>query len=152
MPQSTAPEQTAQVSRMVTASPDEVYDALTSPAQLKQFFFGADVQSDFKVGSKVRMKGEFNGKPYEDKGEVKEAVPGERLSFSHWSGASGQPDTPENYHLVTFELEPAGEATKVTLSQANLTGGVTASDREHRADYEKNWQGVLDGLAKTVGH
>jgi hypothetical protein len=34
------------------------------------------------------------------------------------------------------------------LSQANLTGGVRPSDVEHRADYEKNWSRLLDGLAK----
>jgi uncharacterized protein YndB with AHSA1/START domain len=152
MPQPIGPEPTAQVSRTVAASPDEVYEALTDKAKLKQFFFGADVESDFKVGSPVKMKGEFDGKPYEDKGEVKEAVPGERLSFSHWSGSSGQPDTPENYHLVTFALEPAGEATTVTITQANLTGGVRESDQKNRGQYEKNWSAVLDGLAKTVSH
>ena len=62
---------------------------------------------------------------------------------------SGTPDTPANYHVVTFDLAPQGVATLVTLSQANLTGGVTASDKTHRADYEKNWSTVLDGLAKV---
>lgn len=95
------------------------------------------------------MKGEYKGKAYEDKGEIMTFAPPRQLSFSHWSGMSGQPDTPENYHLVTFDLVPNGWATKVTLSQANLMGGVTASDKEHRAEYEKNWASVLDGLAKV---
>lgn len=143
---------TAQVTRTIAASPDEVYDALTDPKRLGQAFFGAQVKSDFKVGSPVEMKGEFDGKPYEDKGEVKEAVPGERLSFSHFSGASGQPDSPENYHLVTFDLKPAGEATSVTITQSNLTGGVRESDAKMRDQYEKTWTSVLQGLAKTVAH
>lgn len=143
---------TAQVSKTIAASPDEVYDALTDPERLGKAFFGARVDSDFKVGSPIGMKGEFDGKPYEDKGEVKEAVPGERLSFSHFSGASGQPDRPENYHLVTFDLKPAGEATTVTITQSNLTGGVRPADEKMRDQYEKTWWGVLDGLAKTVAH
>jgi hypothetical protein len=61
---------------------------------------------------------------------------------------SGQADAPENYHVVTFKLAPEGKGTKVTLSQANLVGGVMPSDLAHRAKYEKNWRGVLDGLAK----
>jgi hypothetical protein len=60
---------------------------------------------------------------------------------------SGGRDAPENYHVVTFELTPQGDETAVTLTQSNLTGGVKPSDREHRADYEKNWRAVLDGLA-----
>ena len=54
--------------------------------------------------------------------------------------------------MVTFELEPEREATRVTLTQSNLTGGVRPSDVEHRADYEKIWSAVLDGLDKTVSH
>ena len=141
-------EVTAKVSTQVHATPSEVWHALTTPADLKSFFFGADVQSDFRVGSPVTMKGEFEGKPYEDKGAVLAAEPNRKLPFSHYSPLAGAPDRPENYHVVTFDLTPKGRDTAITLTQSNLTGGVSAADREHRADYEKNWQGVLDGLAK----
>ena len=50
------------------------------------------------------------------------------------------------------DLQPAGEATKVTITQSNLTGGVRESDESMRERYEKTWRGVLDGLAKTVAH
>ena len=140
---------TAQVHKVIAASALEIWTALTTPAALKQFFFGANVVTDWKVGSAIRMKGEFKGKPYEDQGNIVTFDAPQQLSFSHWSALSGQADTPANYHLITFDLVPEGAATKVTLSQANLMGGVTASDIEHRADYEKNWTSVLDGLAKV---
>jgi uncharacterized protein YndB with AHSA1/START domain len=140
---------TAQVDKLIAASAPDIWAALTTPAALKKFFFGADVVTDWKVGSPIRMKGEFRGRAYEDKGEIVTFEPPQQLSFSHWSALSGQADTPENYHLVTFDLEPDGIATKVTLSQANLKGGATASDVEHRAEFEKNWASVLDGLAKV---
>ena len=60
------------------------------------------------------------------------------------------PDQPENYHTVSFDLAPASGGTKVTLTQANLLGGVKPSDLEHRAEFEKNWTTVLEGLKKTV--
>ena len=140
---------TAQVEKLIEASAPEIWTALTTPAALKQFFFGADVVTNWKVGSSIRMKGEFKGKTYEDKGDIVTFDPPRQLSFSHWSAMSGQADTPANYHLVTFDLVPEGAATKVRLSQANLMGGVTASDIEHRVEYEKNWSSVLDGLAKV---
>jgi uncharacterized protein YndB with AHSA1/START domain len=146
-------EATAQVSRLIHADPDEVWQALTRPDKLKAFFFGADVESDFRPGSPIIMRGEFNGEAYEDKGEIVEARPRERLSFSHFSVLTGAPDTPENYHLVTYELRPQGEAaTEVTVTQSNLTGGVRPSDQEMRGQYEKNWTAVLEGLERTVGH
>ena len=141
---------TAQVDKVIAATAAEIWTALTTPATLKQFFFGADVITDWKVGSPIRMKGEFKGKACEDKGNIVSFEPPRQLSFSHWSARSGQADTPANYHLVTFDLVPEGATTKVTLSQSNLTRGATASDIEHRVDYEKNWASVLDGLAKVL--
>ena len=143
---------TAQVSKHVDAPPSDVWKAIPDPVRLKRFFFGAEVESSWEPGDPIRMRGEFKGKAYEDKGEIREAAPGKRLSFSHYSPLSGAPDKRENYHVVTFDLDPDGEGSKVTLSQSNLDGTVKASDKEHRAEYEKNWQGVLDGLAKEFAH
>jgi uncharacterized protein YndB with AHSA1/START domain len=143
-------EATAQVSKTIAASPEDVWYALTTPRVLKQYFFGAEIESDWKVGHAIRMRGEIQGKPYEDKGEILTAIPEYRLAFSHWSPLSGEPDRPENYHVVTFDLKPENAGTTVSLTQSNLTGGVKPSDLENRTDYEKNWSGVLDGLAKIV--
>ena len=141
---------TAQVSKTIDATSAQIWTALTAPACLKQFFFGSDVESDWKIGHPIRMTGEFKGMAYEDKGEILEIEPGERLSFSHWSAMSGMADKPENYHVVSFDLSPDGKGTKVTLSQSNLRGDIKPSDLEHRAEYEKNWRTVLDGLEKVV--
>ena len=141
---------TAQVSKTIAAPAPMVWKALTTPAIIKRYFFGADVESDFRVGSPIRFRGEFNGKKYEDKGEVLDVQPGKRLSVSHWSPLSGTADAPENYHLVTYELRPEGNATVVTLTQSNLHGGVKSSDIEKREEFEKNWTMVLDGLGKAV--
>jgi len=141
---------TAQVDKVIAASAPDVWTALTTPAALKQFFLGADVVTDWKVGSPIRMTFESEGKTHEDKGEIVTFEAPRQLSFSRWSAMSGLPDTPANYHLLTFDLVPAGEATKVTLTQANLTGGVTSSDIEHRAECEKTWASVLDRMAKLL--
>jgi uncharacterized protein YndB with AHSA1/START domain len=142
---------TAQASKAIAASPEAIWTALTTPALVKRYFFGAEVDSDFRVGSPIRWRGEFSGKKYEDKGEVLEARPNERLRMSHWSPLEGTPDAPEHCHVVTYDLRPQGERTLVTLSQSNLTGGVRPADREKRQEFEKNWAMVLDGLEKAVG-
>jgi uncharacterized protein YndB with AHSA1/START domain len=141
---------TAQVEKTIRAPPAQVWKALTTPEKLKKFFFGAEVASDWKVGSPITMRGEFKGKAYEDKGEILVIEPEAKLSFSHWSALSGDADVPDNYHVVSFELSPQNRGTRVTLTQSNLNGRIRPSDRAHKADYEKNWQGVLDGLANTV--
>ena len=150
--ETTMTQPTAQVSRTVEAPADEVWEAITTPEKVRTFFMGAKVESDFKVGSPIRFKGEFKGQAYEDKGEILEVEPGKKLSFSHYSPMSGAPDEPESYHVVTYELTPEGEQTRVTLTQSHLKGGVRKEDREHRAEYERNWAGVLAGLSKAVAH
>ncbi|WP_280154450.1 SRPBCC domain-containing protein [Piscinibacter sp. XHJ-5] len=141
-------EATAQVSKTIGAPAERVWEALVTPALIKRYFFGSDVESDFRVGSPIRWRGEFNGKKYEDKGEVLVADRPSRLSVSHWSPTAGEPDAPEHYHVVTYDLAPQGSQTQVTLTQSNLTGGVKPSDVQKRAEFEKNWTMVLEGLAK----
>lgn len=143
-------EPTAQVSKVIDATADEIWRALTTPKIMKSYFLGADISSDFQVGSPITFRGQFKGKSYEDKGSIQTVEPGRRLSFSHYSPLAGLADDPENYHTVAFDLAPVKGGTRVTLTQANLLGGVKPSDLEHRAEYEKNWMSVLEGLRKTV--
>lgn len=141
---------TARVSKTIAAPADAIWATLTSRSALKSFFFGADVDTDWQVGHPIRFQGTFKGKDYEDKGEIQRFEPARHLSFSHWSAMSGLADAPENYHLVSFDLEPRGSSTEVTLTQSNLSGVVKPSDIEHRAEYEKNWRAVLDGLDRAA--
>lgn len=146
-------EKTAEVSQVLHASPAAIWRALTTPDLMKKYFLGADVESDFKPGSPITWHGEWKGKPFEDKGEILEVKPNQRLAFSHFSPMAGKPDAPENYHRLEFELQPQANdtaQTRVTLSQSNMVGGATASDTQHRAEYEKNWTQVLDGLKKVT--
>ena len=143
-------ESTAEVSTIINASHTEVWSALTDPELIPHYFMGATVATDWKVGSPITFEGEWKGNPYQDKGEILVAEPGEQLRFSHWSPMSATEDSPENYHVVDFTLSDESGATKVTLTQSNLQGGVTDADRAARADYEKNWTTVLEGLKNVV--
>ena len=143
-------EPTAQVSKVIEATADEIWRALTTPKIMKSYFLGADILSDFQEGSPITFRGQFKGKSYEDKGSIQTVERGKRLIFTHFSPLAGLPDQPENYHTVTFELAPVKDGTRVTLTQANLLGGVKPSDVKQRAEFEKNWMSVLDGLKKTV--
>ena len=123
---------TIEVSTLVAAQPQEVWAALTTPEIIKTYFFGADVETDWREGSPIRFRGDWQGKKFEDKGEVKQVAPQRRLTFSHWSPLSGQPDQPENYHVLSYELLPTGDGTKVTLSQTNLNGGAPIDEKTNK--------------------
>jgi uncharacterized protein YndB with AHSA1/START domain len=137
---------TAQASRRIPAPPEEVWRTLTSREGMKAYMMGADVETDWQIGHPIKMSGEHAGKRFEDRGEVRSFEPTRRFSYTHQSGGNGP------VHLVTVELEPAGEATEVMISQANEDGSVTDADRQHRAEYERTWAMMLEGVEKAVRH
>lgn len=108
------------------------------------------MQSDFKEGSPITWKGELKGKPYEDKGEILKADPNHELRFTHFSPLTGQEDTPENDHVVSFKLNALGKQTQIELSQTNANGEVKPDDMMNRAQYEQNWSKMLESLAKLL--
>jgi hypothetical protein len=52
-----------------------VWQALTTPETIKRWFFGVDTETDWRVGSPIVHRGEYQGKPYEDIGEILEIEP-----------------------------------------------------------------------------
>ncbi len=45
----------------------KVWEALTNPEIISQYMFGAEVTSDWQVGSDIYWRGEWKGKSFEDK-------------------------------------------------------------------------------------
>jgi uncharacterized protein YndB with AHSA1/START domain len=134
----------AKVSTVIDAPKEDVWEALTDPDSISQYMFGTKVATDWKEGSPITWEGEWDGRPYQDKGMVREVRPPQVLEYSHFSPLSGLPDVPENYHTVRVEVVEDGLATRVTLIQDN---NQTSEAREHS---EKNWQAMLDGLKDFV--
>jgi uncharacterized protein YndB with AHSA1/START domain len=121
-----------------------VWDALVNPDAIRRYMFETNVTSDWKKGSKITFKGEWKGKPYEDKGVILQFDPRKKLQYSHFSPLMGRPDSPENYHTVTIELAADGNRTRVDLSQDN---NETEQARDHST---KNWEMMLTGLKKYL--
>jgi len=134
----------ARASVTVKASPARVWAALTTPAIIKKYFFGSDIVTDWSVGSPIFYRGEWQGRAYEDKGKILKFEPEKLLVTTHWSPLSGVPDSPDNYHTVSYTLTPQGATTGVTITQDN---NATEEERLHS---EQNWNAVLEGLKKEV--
>jgi uncharacterized protein YndB with AHSA1/START domain len=128
----------------IDAPPEEVWRALTDPEEIRKYMFGSEVKTDWQPGSPITWKGEFEGRAYEDKGEIIAVEPGRRLEVTHFSPLTGQEDLPENYHRVRYDLRPANGGTSLRLTQDN--SGST-EEAEHSG---ANWQMMLDGLKKVV--
>ncbi len=131
------PETTADVSQSIESDPAQVWEALINPEKIREYYLGAEVETDWKVGSPITWRGEWEGKPYSDKGEILDVEPYRHLSYSHWSPMTGSEDVAENYHRVDIDLTEVDGGTEVRLRQSNLLGGVTEGDRKSRAELRK---------------
>jgi uncharacterized protein YndB with AHSA1/START domain len=137
-------ELVARATITIAAEPGEVWDALVDPVAIKQYMFGATVESDWRPGSPIVWRGEWQGRTYEDKGRILRLQPGESLQYAHFSPLSGAPDEPGNYHTVTVDLSAEGPGTRVDLAQ---DGSATAEARDHS---EQNWSAMLSALKQYV--
>ena len=134
----------ARASTRISAPVERVWHALTDAQTIRQYMFGTTVKTDWKPGSRITWSGEWQGKPYEDRGEVLEVERNRRLRYSHFSPLMGKPDKPENYHHVTVELQPDGTGTRVSLEQDG------SADAAARDESQRNWQSMLEGMKQLL--
>lgn len=129
---------------LVQAPRAAVWDALTNPDLVKQYFFGTNLVTTWKVGSPLRFHGEWEGKTYEDRGTVLSFEPTRSFSFDYWSSMSGLEDKPELRQIVRYELEETPNGVRVTVTQSN-------TDTKERADHSaENWKAVLEAMKALV--
>ena len=134
----------ARTSIAIHAPKSKVWDALTNPQLVKQYLFGTEVTTDWKVGSPITYKGVWEGRTYEDKGRVLQIEPEKLLVSTFWSSFSGLPDLPENYQNVRYELSAEGRGTRLTISQDH---NATQEEADHA---EQNWKTVLEGMKRLL--
>lgn len=122
----------------------EVWKGLTDPAIVKQYFFGTNLSSDWKVGSPIKFTGEWEGKTYEDGGIILDIYAPKFLRYSYWSSMSGTEDRPENYNNITYELDECCNITTLVITQDGIKS-------QEAADHSEGmWISVFKGLKKII--
>ncbi len=128
----------------IEATKEAVWTALTDPDEVMVWFFGTDQRSDWKPGSPITWTGEWDGKPYEDKGEVVAVDEPNRFEVTHWSPLTGTPDVPESYHTLVYTLRDAEGGTEVSITQDN---NADQAEADRNAD---SWTQLLGALKQHV--
>ena len=135
---------TGKVSIHINATTDKVWEALTTPETIKKYFFDTDAVSDWKVGSSLIFKGEWEGKKYEDKGTILESIPSKTFQYDYWSSMSGIEDKQENYLIITYSLVKKDDGTDLTITQENI------QDEKTKVHSEQNWTKVITDLKNLL--
>ncbi len=121
-----------------------VWKALTDPEMIRLYFFGTNTVTDWKVGSPIQFKGEWEGRSYEDKGTILDVQMNRLIRYSYWSSMSGIEDKPENYVIITYRIGGKDNDVDLTVLQENIP------DKKMKEHSIENWNKVLNGLKEVV--
>ena len=97
----------------IRTTPEVLWDALTSPAFTRQYWFGMHQESDWTLGSPWRLV--FADGRTADTGEIVESDRPRRLVIK-WRNEFRPEVKAEGYSLCAMDLEPVGDAVKLTIA------------------------------------
>ena len=110
----------------IASTPEKLWRALTESQFTKQYWFGFEIEADWKSGGRICFVNE--GK-VSDSGEVLEWRPHTRLSYG-WqlqcdeiSQKENEISQKEKPSRVCFDLEPMGKETKLTVTHDQFEPG-----------------------------
>ena len=141
---STMTAQTTQVySVFIKASPEQIWEAITTPEFTRKYFFGSAIESTLEPGAPyVGWTADRSQRMVE--GEVLEADPPHRLVHS-WLALYDPETAAESPSRVTWELESEdGKVTKLTVVHDELEDAPKTA-----LSVAGGWSYVLSGL-KTL--
>ena len=127
----------------IASTPETVWQALTSAEFSRKYFFGNAVEVDLRVGGAYVVRTP-DGAPHIS-GEVIECDPPKNLTFTfnvNWPALIEKLGPT----LVTYEIEPAGDVTKLTLLQSHdrpLSDDILSGGRQ-------GWPAILSGLKSLL--
>jgi uncharacterized protein YndB with AHSA1/START domain len=130
----------------------KVWDVLVNPVQTKQYMFGCETVSDWKVGSPLLWKGEYEGKAMVFvKGTIIKIEPEKLLVYTTIDPNSTIDDVSENYLEVTYQLSFENGETIFTVTQGDYNK-VAEGERRYKEAYNngEGWDPILVAIKKLV--
>ena len=123
---------------------DKVWFALTDKEMIKQYFWGTEINSDWKEGSPISYSGTWEGTAYEDKGFILKIEKNKTLKHSYWSSFWGTEFNPDDVSIITYELSENGDVTTLTVTQEGF------KDQQSRDHSVGNWNGILTNIKNLL--
>jgi uncharacterized protein YndB with AHSA1/START domain len=133
-----------EIKRLIKAPIDRVYSAWTDPAQLKEWFGPANVQTrdliaDARVGGKFQWDlTDSDGENMTVHGEYRELQPNKKVVFT-WQWQDDE-NWEEHVSIVTVELTDRDGDTELRFTHERLPS------EESRDRHNEGWNSVLDQL------
>jgi uncharacterized protein YndB with AHSA1/START domain len=126
----------------IRTTPEKLWEALTDPQFIRQYWFGCSVECDWKRGSPWKIS--YPDGRQTDSGEVLEIDPPRRIVV-RWQNEWRPELKAEGPSRCTFELEPAGGAVKLTITHES-----DRPDSQLITAVSTGWPKVLSNLKSLL--
>jgi uncharacterized protein YndB with AHSA1/START domain len=109
----------------IHASRQKVWDILIKPEFVKQWQYGSELLTNWKVGSDIRFRTAWEGKIFEQWGKVLEMRQNELIKYSLFAPRPELEDQPENYFTMSYVLtDDNGRTILEIIQQDDRPGAV----------------------------
>jgi uncharacterized protein YndB with AHSA1/START domain len=133
------------ISTIVLNAPvEKVWNALTQPELVKQWQYGSDLLTDWKIDHEIRFRNEWEGQVFEQWGTVLEVIPNQKIKYSLFFPRPDLEDKPENYFIMSYNLSEENQKTKLEIIQEDNRPGAVQEESQG----EEN--PILQGLKAIV--
>ncbi len=128
----------------IDAPATKVWNFLTKPEHTKKYMFGCETVSDWKEGSSLLWKGNFNGKEIVAvKGNIVKIDEEKFLEYTTIDPNAGLEDIPENYLTVTYNLSEQNGQTILTVTQGDYAKVGDGEKRYNESVSGGGWEPIL---------
>jgi uncharacterized protein YndB with AHSA1/START domain len=108
---------------ILNATLNKIWDVLTKPEFVKQWQYGSDLITDWKVGSEIRFRTEWKGQVFEQWGKILEVVPQKLIRYSLFAPRPGLEDKPENYFVMNYIINEEKNSIRLDIIQEDNRPG-----------------------------
>lgn len=126
----------------IRTTPEKLWSALTDPIQMREYWFGMHIESEWKKGAEWRML--FPDGRVGDTGEILEFDPPKRMLLK-WRNEYRPELKAEGASLCTMELEPVGATVRLTV-----THSIKYADSKFIQAVSGGWPKIISNLKSVL--
>jgi uncharacterized protein YndB with AHSA1/START domain len=130
----------------IRTTPERLWQALTTPDFIAQYWFGSRCESAWTAGSPWTLR--FADGQLADTGEILESAPQRRLVIK-WRNEWQPEFRAEGYALCTMEIEPVADV-EVPAVKLTITHSIDRADSPFISVVSGGWPRILSNLKSLL--
>lgn len=126
----------------IRTTPEKLWSALTDANQMKEYWFGMQIQTEWRTGADWQMV--FPDGRVADTGQILELERPKRIRLK-WRNEFRPELKGEGYSLCTMDLEPVGVTVRLTITHA-----IERADSKFIQAVSEGWPKVLSNVKSLL--